>query len=328
MQKHVSFQRLGLVTGIGLLLGFFLPIIIDLDEGEMFFPNILFLVNELFPFSVKLYLLLPLLGGIACLVALVPSNAYIRAGLYFFAGFAPWLLEYFMTAELLSYSSGMGMNFMSGSMFPSSSTIMGFLLRFGLVGMLAAAFAGRAIPQNKFAPYVAIVGSVMVLLAMVFPVQSADGHWSILLAIPFETLGSNAVFSALILILFALLMAAAFLGILWGIGHKKGVQNARSMKLILLITLVYMILAIFFFLFLQFADNGRFSIGTVELSVGYLKVLGMFLAPFLAKCLGLMELLAVSRVGEGNEAVEIKTSPNFAEDGIGQGAELPFEGKE
>jgi hypothetical protein len=324
MKKHASFQRFGILTGTLLLLGFFLPIIIDFGEGEMIFPNITFLAQDLFPLSVRLYLVLPLLGGIACLVALVPSNVYVRAGLYFFAGFAPWLLEYFMTSELLSYSAGLNRGFLSGAQFSVTSLILGFLMRFGLVGMFAAAFAGRANPKAKVAHYFAMVGSVMVLVAMVFPVQSAGGRWSVLLAMPFETLGLNPLFGIILLLLFGLLMAAAILGILWGIGHQKGVNNAKSMKWLLLIALVSTLVSLFVVIYLNFPPVDRVKIGAFELFVGYLKVLGMFLAPVFAKCLGFMELIAYSPDKPGPADGEVKLNPSPAFEAAEPGQELPF----
>jgi hypothetical protein len=282
----------------------------------------------LFPFSVRLYLLLPLLGGVACLTALVPSNVYVRAGLYLFAGFAPWLMEYVMTSELLSYLAGLNGRGLSGASFSITSLIFGFLLRFGLLSMFAAAFAGRANPKSKLAHYFAIVGSVMVLVALMFPVQSEGDSWRILLLMPFETLATDGLAGSVLLVLMALLMAASMLGILWGVGHKKGTNNAKSMKWLLLITLTFTVITLFCVLYVRFPPIDRVRIGTLELLVGYIKILGIFLAPLFAQCLGAMELLAVSREGEGQVADEMKTSPSIVAEEVGSGAELPFDGND
>lgn len=328
MQKHISFQRLGILTGSLLLLGFFLPISLDFSGGVIYFPNIQFLGQDLFPFSVRLYLLLPLLGGVACLIALVPSNSYVRAGLYFFAGFTPWVMEYVMTSELLSYLAGLNSRGFDGASFSITSLISGFLLRFGLLGMFAAAFAGRANPKAKLAHYFAMVGSVMVIMALMFPTQSGGDSWRILILMPFEALGSDAVAGSVLMVLLALLLAATVLGILWGIGYKKGTNNAKSMKWLLLIALLFSVITLFCVLYVRFPPIDRVRIGILELLVGYIKVLGIFLAPLFAQCLGAMELLAMTKEGEENQAPEVKSSPGIDAAEASSVAELPFDGRD
>ncbi len=294
-----------------MLLGFFLPLSVNFSEGVIYFPNLQFLGQDLFPFSVRLYLLLPLLGGVTCLIALVPSNAYLRAGLYFFAGFTIWLMEYVVTYELLSYIAGPNGEWLGSARFSITSFVFAFLLRFGLLGMFAAAFAGRVNPKAKFAHYFAMVGSGMVILALMFPVQSEGDGWRILLLMPFETLGSDALAGSVGLVLLAMLLAATILGILWGIRYKKGANNAKSMQWLLLTSLTFMVVTLFLVLYLRLPPIEGTRIGTVELLVGYIKALGIFLAPSFAQTLGAMELLALSKAEERNDAPEVKSSPSI-----------------
>jgi hypothetical protein len=325
MKRHASIQRFGLLTGILLLIGFFFPVIFGWEEGEMFFPNIMLLSQEIIPFSLKLYLVLPLFGGIACLVALAFKNHYVRAGLYIFSGFAPWLLEYWMTSEMLSMSSGMGGGLLGGGWMPAGSTIMNFLLSFGIIGMIAASFAGRVNPTSKVIPYFALAGSSMFLLGMLFPIEFTGDRMSVLLIIPFQSLAEAPLLALMFIVLEVLLVGAAVLGILWGIQHKKGVNHAFWMKTTLRIAMVYFVVAIFCVLLYQFSGRGRLDMGILVLSFIYLKALGMFIAPFFAKALGIMELLAFAKNSAPHKEPEIATNSDPVVDETIPATELPFE---
>jgi hypothetical protein len=65
--------------------------------------------------------------------------------------------------------------------------------------------------------------------------------------------------------------------------------------------------------------------GILVLSFIYLKALGMFIAPFFAKALGIMELLAFAKNSAPHKEPEIATNSDPVVDETIPATELPFE---
>jgi hypothetical protein len=291
-QKYPSIQRFGLYTAILLILGVLFPILVPGHDGlELMFVNFYILDLPVVPFSAKLYVLFPLLGGILCIVALFLKNNIGRSILYLTVGFMPYFLALIITNDIWNMLDGFPGS-RGGFDMPSMSVQLSYLMPIGLMGLIVAAFVGSNDRENRVAPWLALGGGSLLFLMLIIPTRFGESNLGDTPIIwwPIKAMEEDFVTGFIILSFVVLIVAACLLGILWGAKHKTGLNHALRIKILLRIAFLELVVFGILLALVRMDSLDKLQILLVIL-FGLLKVMGMFVAPFYAKCLGFMEIV-------------------------------------
>lgn len=314
MQKDNAIQRFGIWTGVLLILGVLLPIIIP--RVGLMFPNFELLGIAGIPFTLKIYLFFPIIGGILCFAALAQQKWLVRGILYLIAGFLPYLIGLTMQGEALMMGRQMTMGGVGFGVSGALKGIVGLTFPLGLIGLISAAFAGQANPQSKIVPWVALGGGALLGLSLLIPISmpGSRGFVNILISPITAIIEEQIIMAILMLILVVCLVIAAVSGIIWGLKAKDGVNKSRVIKLSLRIGFIQLLVFGVLALLIEAADGGEFFGAALMIIPAAFKMVGMLVGPFFAKCLGVAELIAwqgTSLPPAGGDSTEVKmTNPS------------------
>lgn len=254
-------------------------------------PNFELLGEDMIPFSLKLYLIFPIIGAVLCFVALAQQKWMIRGILYLVAGFIPYLISLSLQGEALL----MGRTMTTGGMgMGATGVLTGFLgiaFTVGLLALISASFIGGVNRQNRFAPWIALGGGCLLALSLLIPIDVPGNGFANILISPIWAIGEGEIFIGIILLIFVVCMViAAVNGILWGVKAAQGANKSSIIKLVLRIGFIQLL--VFGVLGMLFnGGRGNFLEMLVFIVPAILKGVGMIVGPFFAKCLGIIELV-------------------------------------
>jgi hypothetical protein len=296
-QKHPMIQSLALVAGISLIAGIFFPIIFP--GFGIIFPEFRMLTMHGIGIFARIGAIFPLISAVLIFVGRAQPQYLTRAIFYFIAGFLPILLALGSIGEL-----GAGMGRMGGGGGLGALTglfsigLFGYIMGLGLLGMMSAAIAGSINPQSPLVGYAALAGGGLMGLSMIFPVGlGSGGGITVMLIMPFQAM-SESFFVGFVLLLFvAGMIAAAAFSILWGINQKNGVNNANMVKYLVIGTFAICSILLLFVGIFEMAGEGRFFGGMIMIITSLIHTLAMLIGGFLAKLLGIVEILTFTNAG-------------------------------
>jgi hypothetical protein len=325
MLKHPTIQRLGLFAGLLLIIGFIFPVIIPFGRSYISFPNIEMMFQRMVPFTLRLYMFFPVIGAVLCFVALSQGKSMTRAILYLIAGFFPWLLELEMGSEMGDSTGGMGTTMFGGGIL-NMGTFISTMFNFGLLGLIVGAISGDINRGNRIAPMVALVGGGLVALSLVFPMGWGEfGGPSILLILPFQLFSEMPLVSLGLLVFYGLLIPACVFGIIWGIRHQSGVNHSKRIKSFVGGAFLWIAIFIFLAMVVNIVEHLDGITAMLMVITVYVKMIGMIVGPFLAKCCGLTEIIA--NIGHNPDAGDgmVKMNPNPSQNPFDTGHSNPFD---
>lgn len=296
-QQDPRLYSLGRLTGIFLILGFILPVMIPSYRGvEFMFPNIQALFMGELPFSAIVMLIWPLIGGILAFVALGKEGNGTRALFFLVIGFLPMLFGSSMTS-MMAGGMGRGMRGMDGLGVLGMGGSTMFFASTGLLFLIAGAISGR-IRNNHFLPAViAGIGGGMILLALLIPV--GGGYTSIVpISAPFMMIEQAPLQAIGIIIMMVLLIVAAVNGLTWAFKNKEGVNKADSILNMLKGAFWFIIAFIFINMFIYTGGRGM-GMAILTLIFMIIKVVTMAGGILFAKVMAISEVISYEG-SEGN----------------------------
>lgn len=243
----------------------------------------------------------PFLSAILVFVALFLKKSGARGTLYLNAGFLP-LLFFVIFGQAAFFSSmiegmdGRGMDRVGNGSNNLADIMSMLILIFGYYGgllmLVTSGLAGSVNKAGKIPAYFALVGGILMGMALVVPINGGEMGYTALLIAPFQVIDESPIFGILSLVFIWLHVVAVVAAILWGINFRKGTNLAISVKRLFAAAYLLSFASMVVFMAVSFLNmgNGVMLVGYVFIIV--MKFAAMLVGFFLAKSLGMAELIA------------------------------------
>ena len=197
-RRHIT------VLGIVLIVGFLMPTCVPTGMGgtTLTFPNITGLGSDLLGVTAKLWLLYPLLAGIAAIVLAVTTLPPKRGVVLLAAGLIPIIVS-FADSDILASLQG---EMMGAAM--TQAGVMSLLLLLGSLGVYVGSRVRWYRPTLTYSYYIGMAGGIALILFCFVPM-----HGTMVVAVPFQAMKDSVIGGLGMLIAVGLLLTAAIVSL-------------------------------------------------------------------------------------------------------------------
>lgn len=277
-----------MATAIIMFLAQFLPIAANrpFSNGyRIMIPMLEILKSSHFPLFSKFLTVLPLICAIAIFVARKLEDQGVRIGIYFAAGYLPFILSIINPVDIGEAT------FLGRGLGPFGGPVLALMtVALGIILLTSAGIAGRVNRRKPLPAIFAGIAGGMLLLALFLPLPFGMDETIMLAQLPFKLFDLDAVVALAFVVPLLIWIFAAIAGIVWAVRHKAGINASKLILILLLIgTGGFLALGLLSLSFTRANMGGSIFL---SISTSMLYFAAVFGSSMLSKTLGIAELIS------------------------------------